>query len=499
MRTLTSRAVPAAALLLTACPEPPWDAWNPEAVLPTDDALLVPLPVAGEVARLAPDGSAERIDLDPWRVRAVEVTPDGTRSFARVVAQVCESDPGAPIDRGCTDGDAVVLGRIVDLDDPARFWDAGPWFGPLAFSPDGRWAVAAIDEQASVFGGGLVSLDSVLVVDLVDGGRFEVPVGFRASRVAFTGPSDAVSGLVVLSQSEVATIALDVDVPVVGTTFPLTLDPGAQVRPVDVVITPDDRYALLTVADSPDLYVLDLVDPSINLVTLPGLPSRLVADPTRDRTLVLFRSRPELAVLDHDRFELTSIPLGATLSEASLGDDEAILWSPEVTLAARLDLAAGLVDPIALNFPPSRLEVAPDRSFAVTFAWTAGARLEVLDLRPGEDGRIPDESRPFGLDGSAQDLLFREAGDGGTELLLLQEGSPRLFRLAWPSLETSSLRLDGQPVALGAVGDRPYVAFSDPWGRVGWVDGDALVAESYGFAGFGLGDWARYLREDQLP
>lgn len=499
MRTQLSRAVPAAALFLTACPEPPWNAWNPEVVLPTDDALLVPLPVAGEVARLTPDGAVERIDLDPWRVTAVEVTPDGDRAFARVTAQACESDPGAPVDRGCFDEEPVLLGRIVDLADPERFWDAGPWFGPLTFSPDGRWAVAAIDEDASTFGGGIVSLDAVLVVDLVDGDRHEVPVGFRASRVAFTGPDDATTGVVVLSESEVATIDLGADLPVAGTTFPLTLDPGARVQPVDVVITPGDRYALITVAGSADLYVLDLVDPSINLVTLAGVPSRLVVDPARDRTLVLYASRPQLGVLEHDRFELTSVPLATPLTEASMGETEAVLWSPGTARVARLDLASGVIDPVVLNFPPRLVQVAPDRTFAVTFASDGGERLEIVDLRPGTSGRIPDESRPFGLDGYARDLLFRAGSDGGTEVLLLQGYSLRLFRLAWPSLAVSSVRVDAQPVALGEVAGRAYVTFDDLYGRVGWLDGDGVEVEAWGFAELGLGDRARYLRDDELP
>lgn len=470
-------------------------AWDAAAPVVVGDALVVRLPLSGEAVALRPGAEPERLDLGAWRIGSLGALPSGEAAVARTSAVRCVGDDVAGIERVVYVADCPPEARLVPEGRfelllgaaPSVPFEAGPWFGELTFSSDSRYAVAAIRPDADTTGGGLVSLDSVLVLDLVSGRRWEVPVGFRASRVVFTGPAEAVDGMVVLSQSEVAIVALTGDVPVAGTVYPLTLDADQVIDPLDVAVTPGDAYALIPVRGSSDLYVLDLKNPSINLVSLASEPTQMAVDPARDQTIFTYARRPLIEVLDHERFELRTVQLEEPAQHIELGPDHALLWSESSRDVVRIALDTLRVDEVRLNFLPTRLEVAPERDFAVTLASEASGRLELIDLRE-TDGRIPGEARPFGLDGRGLDVAFASEAEG-TRLLLLQEGVDTLYALSWPSLQVEAVDLPEPPVRLGTLADGTFwITHNDALGLVSFLPASGELVSVADFAAYGVFD-----------
>lgn len=468
--------------------------WDPSSAVASADGLYVTMPLTGGLVRLSPGDAPSYVDLGAARVRRVEASEDGTTVLATTVAVRCE-DASAQMVRDCAGEDRVNVGALAVLasSEGERTLDVPAWYGGFTFSEDGRYAVASFDPDADTSGGGVVNLTSVLVVDLQTGQRWEVGVGFQASRVLFTDDgAGATVGMVVLSQSEVAVVDLTTGLPTRTATYPLALDADVTIQPLDVALTPDDRYALITVQGSADLYVLDLVDPSINIVSLAGAPADMVVDTAHDRTLFVYANRPMVELLDHDLFDLTSLSLDEGATAIYMAADYALLSAPNRSRdVVRLDLGTLRRDEYRLNFLPSRLEVSPDESFALTFSEEqGGGRLEVLDLRR-IDGRVDDDPKPFQLDGPAVGTAFADTGDG-QQVLLLQRGVETLYTLGWPSLQVEAIRLPAPPLGVGVLPDGPFwITHAAPLGLVSfWTPGSDLTS---------VGDFAHVGALDDTP
>lgn len=467
---------------------PLWDAEHP---VVAGGELFLGLPASGGVARLAP-GTEPVVDVDPARpVVALIADAAATHAVARRRAVRCAPDDG-PTPR-----------RLDECPDawrqPTSFYDqlapagstasveAEPWYTDVSLSPDGRYAVAPIDPTADTSKGGVVSLTAVLVVDLQTGTATTVSVGFQANRILFTtGSGDATTGMVVLSRSEVAIVDLTQAVPVTRVTFPLTLDNSVTINPSDVALTPDETHAFITVDNSSDLYILDLVDPSINLVALSGSPERMAVDPVSDQTVFVYSNRSVVDVIDHDLFDVATLALDVPATRVLQGPDFALLWSPGFsTDVVRLDEDALRIDTYRLTWLPDKLFLAPDGDFAIALGTDGGAgRMEVLDLR-AIDGRVDTSTKPFALRGPGLDVAFAQEADG-VRVLLLQEGVDTLFDLSWPSLQVGSLELPAPPIALGALDDTTFwITHVDGTGQVSFLTDGAL--ETWG--GFAATDF----------
>ena len=209
-------------------------------------------------------------------------------------------------------------------------------FNTLEYSNDGQWAIAYVDytQNVNTNNAGVVDLTSVVVVQLDTGETTSLSVGFAADRVLF---ADDGTRAVVLSQNSVAVIDLTESTPTKAVTFPLTLDADQTVDPVGVALTPDGRYALISVRGAGDLYVLDLDLRSVNMVSLSSNPSAMAviddADPFddifNDRTVIVYENGKMVDILEHQYFDVESYTLDEPMSGVLAGNQMAVLYTDQ--------------------------------------------------------------------------------------------------------------------------------------------------------------------------
>lgn len=519
------RSLLLALLGLTACEsypsepvETPWDAQNPVAAA---DGLYVRLLNNGGLVHISPDG-ARRVDIGAGEVVRVDLAPDNTTATAFVRRTRCQPDDpsdarGARFVEDCPVDARELSGELLMIDD-AQVRTAVPisaHYNAITFAADARWAIVWLDGSQSVDleGTGVVDLTSVQVVDLESGVATPVSVGFAASRVLFT---DDASRAVVLSQDSVALVELGGERPERSTVFPLTLESGQRFDPVGVGLTPEGRHALVAAQGRDDLYALRLSPPSINLVNLSGRPSAMaivpptIADGDRlndplarnDRTVLTHSNVAAVNLVEHDSFEVTTLPLLQPVDQITLRERQAMLWR----FAASRDVYALDVDEadttrFRLQNLPTSMHITPGLDFAValTRPYNAGGTgsvgnlyssspgMEVLDLRD-DRGR----TTPFLLESSAVGLAFSESEDR-LDALLLQNDVDYLLQLDLFTLQQQELRLSAAPRAIGSLpttdggSEGFWITHRSALGHVSFLDPTSgEITEVRGFAAYDL-------------
>jgi hypothetical protein len=482
-------------LLLSACSANYSDVgyllWDPDRAAAANDGLYVHLPYAGAVVRLQPDAEPTQVDLGGDQAIDVTALPDGEGVLVRTSRVRCEDEevePGDPIWR-CASEDRIseVEASLVVDGAVTRSWDIRPELAPFQISPDSSFALAMVDPDAPRSGGGLVNLTAMRVLDLRSGDDWEVAIGFNASRIELLqDPDGLVTGALVLSEGEVAVVDLLTPSPEPSVVFPLSLDPDVRVVPSDVLVTPDGGYALITTAGSPDLYVLDLLNPAINIIALRGAPAAMALDAAGDRTFLVYPGQPWIDAIDHARFEITSWQTETGFDHVEVRDGFVLACTePDGEEVWRLDPATDELTEYQLNYSVGQLHVAPDSSFAMTTP-RSGAAFELLDLQPDAEGRLDDRARPYGLDAAVADAAFTEDADG-TSVLILQQGQPDVYQLRWPALTAEPIELGAPPRAIGAMpGGGFFITHEEALGRVSFLSADGALAEVAGFLTYDL-------------
>lgn len=483
------------------------DLWDPLSAIATDDGLYVRLPSAGDLALLAPGQEPVAIQVDDATIDSMQAGAGGA-VLVRSTELLCDEGLATGDEvADCPDERLTRRGRAdwVGPTGSRGHVAVGPWYGRFAFSDDGAFAVATVDPTVATTGGGLVNLTSVLVMqhDVTGSAEttvaYELSVGFAADRVLFFNDATGKAiGMLVLSQSEVALVDLTGGVAVPTATFPLTLDASQTVTPIDVALTPDNAHALITIEGSGDLYVLDLVNPSINIVSLAGNPSAMRVDPVSDRTYIVYKSTSRIDVLDHVQFDVETLAVASPSDHLVQGPGYVLAYSLAGGKDAfRVDTATLAVDTYRLTLPATRLEVSPEGDAAVALtADTATSRLEVLDLRQ-TDGKVDNDVKPFGLDGPGVGIAFTADADGA-RALVLQQGVDTLYSLSWPALQVQAVDLASPPVAIGAMPDGDFfITHGDALGLVSFLDAAGTVVTVSGFGRLGMLDRPLLTQEEK--
>ncbi len=455
-----------------------WDTeplWSPTGVVAASGTLYVPL-ADGALAYVDTDGADSIVDLQGGQRRNLMVLPDETGIATFLDREYCVPDGRDECADLRTDSTvALIQDGELQLEVPV-----GKHLDTLAFAPGETRAVAWLAGPPPEGPLGVVNLNEIDILDLVDGTRTPVRVGFAADRILFT--EDGVSA-VVLSQSQVAVVDLTASPPRTSTTFPLTLDPDVVVTPVGVDLTPDGRFALISTNSGGDLYILDLLDPSVNLVSLPGTPSAMHVEPSTDETLFVFPSRSELTVMDHDRFELRTIDLDEPMSRILSTDRYALLYAENRGRDVyRYEYATGELTEYRLQAIPNEMALSPDGAFGVAFTAptsTNRAGMELIDLRG-----VRGETIPYALDAPGVGLSFTTGDDGSVWALVLQDGIDSLWRGELATGIADVVPLIDAPVGIGDLGDgRFFIAHDNAMGLVSLYDpSDDTFLEASGFA-----------------
>ncbi len=515
----------APALSLLACN--PWDnlphdgwsqldevLWSDEVVSATD-GLYVRLPHAGQLVRIQNNGEYAAIDLDGATPTDMALGPDDQTVVVFGQWPECESDEEDIVQvSDCPDEDLVTNHELALVRDGALV-GSGPvaipgHYNRLAFSPwdeDSGFdpvAVAYLDyEGGGIDVDGILNLTEVLFVNLRDSDTERVSVGFSANNVLFTADGTKAA---VLSRSQVVLVDLISEHYEVLVTYNLTLDADQEVDPLGAAITPDDRYLLMSVEGSGDLYAMDLDNESINIIDLDSPPAAMAIDSSADRTALVYSNRAQVDILEHDYFDVESIALDEPCNAIAETDEGvAVLYNDTASThdVYRLDLDDGDLTEYRVANPVTSLQLTPDNTFAVALMrqeWDSSSSgidqyydehwgLSVLDLSDDDNIDLVLEAQPVGM-------AFSEGEGGKPYALLLQSGLDTLVKVdLWNEAAITEVELSAPPTGIGALpnGDF-YITHEAALGLVSFLDPDTdELLEVYGFAAEGL------FSSDELP
>lgn len=464
--------------------------WDATGVIPAEGGLYVRLPSARALAWVGVDGTTSLVDIGVSELLTFSPSPDGQTIASFAVSYTCTgTDKGVKTPTDCAEDDLESTTELVVVKDGAVTQNVAlpSPYNSVRWSPDGRFAVLFLDLDGSgLQDGGVVSLTNVLVVDLQEETATTVPVGFAANEILFD--ADAARA-VVLSQNEVAVLDMTTSPPVTEVTFGLTLDADDVVVPVGIELTPAGDHALISVEGDDSLYILDLVNPSVNIKTLSGDPSAMVVNDSFDQTVLVYRDEPIVDVIEHGNFEVEPIELDEPMSHVLEHEDTLVLYSRDGfqdVYVLRFSDDEGTVrhDLVELRLQDNALSMhlAPSGEYAIALTSDGylGGRygMEVLDLRPDREATYP-----YALEGQGIGLAFSEAGDS-LQALLLQRDVDYLYMLDLETAATEAVDLSAPPVEIGALPSGEfYITHNTGTGLVTFIDpttGD--ITEVAGFA-----------------
>lgn len=477
--------------------------WDP-VVTAAKDGVYVRLPAARALAEVRPDGTWATVDLDGATPDSLLLAPDGETLLVRASWPICTDDDPKIVTRSDCPDDALDTGYEIDLvrdgERIGTMGDVPEQYNRITFSDDGSLGVAYLDfaDTSGVDIQGSLNLTQVSFFDLGSGDVHNVTVGFAAEQVLF---APGAARAVVLSRSEVAVVDLaDWQVTV---TYPLTLDPDIEVVPTDVALTPDARYALVSVAGQADLYVLDLEQESIDLVELNGTPSDLMVDPIHDRTLIVYANQRQVDVLDHTYFELESHELDEPATALLDANGKAVLYNQQGTYhdVYLFDVSTGDLTEYRAENPVLDMQLTSDEHYAVATLnrESTGATgvsgfydqyygLDIFDLTSDQNPvALALEGRPLGM------ALVSE--DTENHALVLMEGVEQVLNIDLFDGSNTPIELTDAPVGITASPAGQFVITeATAAGALGFLDPSTnLVTEVSGFAYTGL------LADDTLP
>lgn len=469
--------------------------WDPTTAVATADGVYIELPHARALVRAKDNGTFDVVDLDGAEVVRMVPTPDGESVIVWDRWRVCE-DPDAELVEDCDDDELSWSYELSVLSDGAvsTVSQIPPHLNRLAFSPDGAIAVAYLDFESAddIPVDGVVDLTQVAFVDLATGQQQSVSVGFSANNVIFSLDG---SRAVVLSRSQVVVVDLATFEKTV--VYPLTLDADQQVDPSGAALTPDGRYALITIEGSNDLYKLDLDVEAIDIIALDGAPAALSVNNDVDRSVLVYANLARVDVLEHDYFDIETIeldePATAVLESASF----ALLYNDRANYhdVYKLDFSTMEATEYVMGNPVNSMQLTASERYAVGVlrpeSSSSGNGLDdyqdaryglgVIDLAEDDDISLVLEAEPVGLA-----VVEDEAGSFA---LLLLSGRDSLLKvdLSAPSAP-ETIDLEAAPRSIGAMPDgRFFITHDSVLGLVSFLDPtDNGITSTAGFGAVDL-------------
>lgn len=469
-------------------------------VVPSDGALYAQLPHAGAIARFSESAPAAAVDLDGAEPIRLVAAPDGTRILAFTRYETCDDlDPEIETTEDCLFEDLGYEYELAVLGSGGveQTVNAPGHLQGVAFSPDSTTAVLYLD-GAPTDVGGVADIDSVFFVNLVSGETATATVGVAPGNILFTP-----DGLRAVVLSRDSAVVVDLATFEVQVRYDLTLDADQTIDPSAAVLTPDGGKALVAMANLGVLYVLDLVDPSIDIEELPGRPVALSVDTDCNCTAIAYSDAAELDLLFHDDGSRVELELDVPVTQLVGYEGNVLAYGTGGNHDVyRVDLSTQIVTEYVVANPPVSVQVDDVGRYAVALMQPESSSgdeidaytdqrwgLSVLDLADDEPRNLMFDQMPMDYEVLTDDT--------STYALVLLEGenTVQLIDLANP-LPTTEIHLESSPLAAGSMGDgRFYIAQDSPLGLVSIVDPLAPddIVEIGGFAAIGL------YTDDDLP
>ena len=481
------------------------DLWSTD-IVTLDDGVYVQLPTAGNLIRVGTDNSWQVVDLDG--ATPLSMRPDATKGRLLVQAQwpVCEdTDPKIKTVEGCPENALEYKTELAIIDNGKRQAVANvpAHMNAMAFTPDGDTALVYLDDASDTtsVSGPIVDLSEVILLDLESGDTASVSVGFMPRNILFTGDGQRA---VIMSRSKV--VVLDLETQAITVEYPLTLDADIEVDPSAAVLTPDERYVLISIEGSNDLYKLDLEVVSIDMEALDASPSDMSSDSENGQTILVYRDRAQVDIItEHDFIERSTFELDDPATDIAMGAGSAVLYNTRndsVRDIVLLDLENHeTVEYVASN-PVDSLQLSPQADYAVAVLkprydsneggldgyQTSRWGLAVADLLSNDIVSLVLESEPVGLE-------MVQTEDGAFALLLLN-GFDALIQvdLSAPG-NYDMIELPSAPVGIDASPDGGFtISHDSALGQISFLDPSTGKIKSTG--GFATAEW---MEEDTLP
>lgn len=295
--------VPAAFILFLGCPAnmPPLPS-PPDTYIakPAGGFLYVLVPALNEVVRVDPVTLAKSpiaVGLSPT---TMDVSADGERlivlnarsSSVSVISARAGSVTAIPVRKGAN---------------------------AIAVSPTGRYAVVYLDlsQRGYVPVEGVLNLNEITLVDTVTGESVPIALGFDPSIAGFT-PSEGAA--VVLSRSQAAIVSTAP--PYTKVTVPLVADPSQYVTPSHLVVTMNKAF--VSVKESGDIYAIDLASPSVNIVTVGGVPFMVESVMGGALLLAGITGSTRVSLVDTNTLWVSVVDLGTAYDSGVVSPDETL-------------------------------------------------------------------------------------------------------------------------------------------------------------------------------
>lgn len=355
-------------------------------------------------------------------------------------------------------------------------------------SADGQRAIAWTD-SAHVEGGASDPVNGYSELTVIDlsatppvGTRLSV--GFRPSQVLFDATAEhafalVAEGITVLDLSEKPTLSKLIEVP------------AAASR--DVSFSADGAFALLRVAGSPDVSILDLASDARQELHFESNVTDLdiSADGT-SATAMLGDAQPPRVVsfpvpnpsTDVSTFVRASIPgeLVRSVSLAASGS-VAVLYTNAVPNShlTLLDTESFGFRTVDLQGAVSGVFLAPDGATAVALQKPPAnsTKKGLFSIVPTQAARAP---RIVGTDAAPRDVAFSESGQALVTVADAQSSARGVYVIGLANLEQNYIPLSSEPLP-GATGivplaQRGFVAQKHPEGRITFIDLDTGRAQT---------------------
>ena len=440
-----------------------------EAPVATADFVWIANPKSGRVAL---------VDAKTLQVRTVEAG-NGPTYLGSVPGQA--SDTALVLN--VLSNDATLL-RVTPTGLESKTFAVAPKANSLAFSADGRFAIAWTDARKVGSAPRTEGFQDLTVLDLVTGKSTILAVGYRPVAVGFASTGATAHAV---TQDGIAIVGLDGD-PHLTKNVAISDTPNEDPGTRDVAVTPNGQIALIRRDESPAITAVNLDTGVRTTVTLPGPVTDLDLVDKGDRAVAVVRSTSQAVVLPIPGIVgapstfTTVTATGETIGSVSLSPSGAkgLLYT-NASAAERVTVLDLAIDPPALRTvrlysPVLAVFSAPDAGHALVLhdkvVGTAGA-FSLVPVGNALPAKIVSmQARPAAVAITNDRAIVSERDDGAKVF------GAYIARL--PQLMVERYVLASPPIAVGVVpsAKRAFIAQKHPDGRLTFVDLDSGQART---------------------
>jgi hypothetical protein len=425
-------------------------------------------------------GRVAFVDAETLQVRTVEAG-NGPTHLAGVPGQ----DDDTTVVLNVLSEDATVL-RATPQGITTRTIKTAAHANSLAFSSDGRFAIAWADSRKAPSAPRTEGFQDLTVMDLTTGTSTILAVGYRPVTVGFAAGAPRAYAV---TQDGVAIVALS-GTPRVERNVAIADDPAEDPGTRDVFVTNDGEHAFVRRDGQADITAVSLTGGGRTTITLSGPVTDLDLSDTGTRAVAVVRDQSEAVILpipgivdDPGDFTTVSIP-GQTFGSVSLapGGGLGLLYTnaTAVERLTLLDLESSEFRTVRLYSAVLGVFSSPDAEHAlVLHDRTEGAEggtpgafslVPVAEVLPAKI--VPTRARPSAVAMANDRAVVAERDD--------QANVFGVYLARMPQLMVERFSLASPPTAVGivAAANRAYVAQLHPEGRITFVDLDTGVART---------------------